>query len=68
MVRPLAVLVVLLFLATGHLRADAQIWDWLGEYAMNHDGFHGTLRIAESRRKCTASFTASRSIRNSPKP
>jgi len=34
--------------------ADAQISEWIGSYAMNHDGFQGTLRIADARVDCAA--------------
>jgi len=37
------------------LHADASRQDWLGEFAMNHDGHLGTLRIMASKRKCPTS-------------
>jgi hypothetical protein len=43
----------LLFLVPVQLRADADRQDWIGEYAMNHDGHLGTLRIMPSIRKCS---------------
>jgi hypothetical protein len=46
-----ATLFVLLVVPT-FARADAQIAEWFGEYAMNHDGFQGTLRIQDSKRDC----------------
>jgi hypothetical protein len=48
-----ATLFVLLAVPT-FARADAQIAEWFGEYAMNHDGFQGTLRIQDSTRDCAA--------------
>jgi hypothetical protein len=48
-----AILIVLLAIPTC-ARADAQIGEWIGEYAMNHDGFEGTLRIQDTKRDCTA--------------
>ena len=48
-----ATLFVLLAVPT-FARADAQIAEWFGEYAMNHDGFQGTLRIQDSKRDCAA--------------
>src|SRR5437660_1759960 len=37
------------------LLADAQIRDWLGQYAMNHDGHPGTLLIRDSKLGCATS-------------
>ena len=48
-----AILIVLLAIPTC-ARADAQIGEWIGEYAMNHDGFEGTLRIQDTKRECAA--------------
>ncbi len=38
-----------LLLLTPLLMADADRQDWIGEYAMNHDGHPGTLRILQGR-------------------
>ena len=35
--------------------ADAQIHEWYGEYAMNHDGWRGTLVISDSKADCASS-------------
>jgi hypothetical protein len=43
---------LLLFLFPVVLYADADLQDWIGEYAMNQDGHLGTLRIVASKRKC----------------
>jgi hypothetical protein len=32
--------------------ADAVVADWIGEYAMNHDGLRGTLHIADTKAEC----------------
>ena len=50
----LLVLVVglLVVLAPARTRADAQIAEWIGDYAMIHDGHRGTLRIADSKADC----------------
>jgi hypothetical protein len=32
--------------------ADAQIHEWIGTYDMNHDGWIGTLTIADSKMDC----------------
>jgi len=53
MARLFAVLVSVLLLPI-HVGADAQIAEWIGEFAMNHDGFQGTLRIEDSKRDCAA--------------
>jgi hypothetical protein len=51
--RLLAVVVgLLVLLAPARTRADAQIAEWIGEYAMIHDGHRGTLRIADSKADC----------------
>jgi len=34
------------------LHADANRQDWVGDYAMNHDGHLGTLHIVPSHKKC----------------
>jgi hypothetical protein len=52
MARLSAALVIVLLLAPVHVAADAQIGEWIGEYAMNHDGHQGTLRIEDSKRRC----------------
>jgi len=48
-----AILIVLLAIPTC-ARADAQIGEWIGEYAMKHDGFEGTLRSPTRLRRGTA--------------
>lgn len=51
--RLLAVVVgLLVLLAPARTRADAQVAEWIGEYAMIHDGHRGTLRIADSKADC----------------
>jgi len=32
--------------------ADAEKWDWYGDYSMNHDGWKGTLTITETKADC----------------
>jgi len=54
MARLCAALVAVCLLGSGHLRADAQVSEWIGEYAMSHDGLQGTLRVNDSRRDCAA--------------
>jgi hypothetical protein len=49
---PIALLVLLQ--APVHVGADAQIVEWIGEYAMNHDGHQGALHIDDSKRDCGA--------------
>jgi hypothetical protein len=48
----LGLLPVVFLFATGLARADAQVSEWIGTYTMNHDGFVGTLDIADSKRDC----------------
>lgn len=43
---------LLVLLAPARTRADAQVAEWIGEYAMFHDGHRGTLRIADSKADC----------------
>jgi hypothetical protein len=50
--RALALMTCVFLLFPLLLFADADRQDWIGEYAMNHDGHPGTLRIVPSRRKC----------------
>ena len=38
-----------------NLLADASKQDWFGDWAMNHDGFAGTLRIADTKVDCASS-------------
>src|SRR5688572_20131189 len=54
MLRLAAAVAGVLLLAALPIKADARIDDWVGEYAMNHDGFQGTLRIQDSKRDCAA--------------
>lgn len=54
--RHLALVVGLaVLLAPARIGADAQIAEWIGEYAMVHDGHQGTLRIVDSKRDCAGS-------------
>ncbi len=54
--RHLALVVGLaVFLAPARIGADAQIAEWIGDYAMIHDGHQGTLRIADSKADCATS-------------
>ena len=52
MARLATALLVMLLAAPQRAGADAQINEWIGDYAMNHDGFQGTLRIGDSRADC----------------
>lgn len=36
--------------------ADAQKAEWFGDWAMNHDGFSGTLRITDTKADCASSL------------
>jgi hypothetical protein len=45
-------LVAFLMLSPVLLCADADRLDWVGDYAMNHDGHPGTLRIVASKKGC----------------
>lgn len=54
--RHLALVVgLVVLLAPARIGADAQITEWIGDYAMVHDGHQGTLRIADSKRDCGSS-------------
>jgi hypothetical protein len=44
-----------LLLFPANLLADAEKRDWFGDWSMNHDGFAGTLRIAETKADCASS-------------
>jgi hypothetical protein len=44
-----------LLLLPANLFADATKREWFGEWAMNHDGHAGTLRIADSKVDCATS-------------
>lgn len=44
-----------LLLFPANLFADAVKKEWFGDWAMNHDGFAGTLRIAELKADCASS-------------
>jgi len=35
--------------------ADAQVYEWIGRYDMNHDGWTGTLTIEDSKQDCVTS-------------
>jgi hypothetical protein len=48
----LVCLVTFLLLCVPLLHSDADRQDWIGEFAMNHDGHTGTLSISASKRKC----------------
>jgi hypothetical protein len=51
--RHLALVVVLaVVIAPARTGADAQIAEWIGDYAMVHDGHQGTLRIADTKADC----------------
>ncbi len=43
---------LLVVFAPSHIRADAQVAEWIGQYAMIHDGHRGTLRIVDSKADC----------------
>jgi hypothetical protein len=45
-------LVTFLLLCIPLLHSDADRQDWIGEFAMNHDGHLGTLRISPPKKKC----------------
>ena len=38
-----------------HTFADAEKWEWIGKYSMNHDGHQGVLTIAEIKADCATS-------------
>lgn len=44
-----------LLLLPANLFADAQKQEWFGNWAMNHDGFAGTLRITDTKADCASS-------------
>jgi hypothetical protein len=44
-----------LFLFPDPLLADAQKGEWFGAWAMNHDGFAGTLKIVGTKADCASS-------------
>jgi hypothetical protein len=48
------ILIGLLLIPT-NLFADAKKTEWFGEWAMNHDGFAGTLRISDTKADCASS-------------
>src|SRR5882724_12603793 len=48
----LTIVVVLVLFFPTYLFADAQIQEWFGKYAMNHDGWIGTLIISDSKVHC----------------
>jgi hypothetical protein len=52
-VMTLTLISLLLFPAT--LLADAEKGEWFGQWAMNHDGFAGTLRIVDTKADCASS-------------
>jgi hypothetical protein len=54
MARLATALLVMLLAVPLRAGADAQINEWIGDYAMNHDGFQGTLRIGDARVDCAA--------------
>jgi hypothetical protein len=54
MARLATALLVMLLAIPLRAGADAQINEWIGDYAMNHDGFQGTLRIGDARVDCAA--------------
>ena len=54
MARLATALLVMLLAAPLRTSADAQINEWIGDYAMNHDGFQGTLRISDTKADCAA--------------
>ncbi len=43
-----------LLVLPANLFADAEKREWFGEWAMNHDGFVGNLRIAELKADCVS--------------
>jgi hypothetical protein len=43
---------LMLLLSPAPLLADAQKVDWFGSWAMNHDGFAGTLQIMDTKVDC----------------
>lgn len=43
---------LVLLVAPVRTGADAQIAEWIGDYAMNHDGHLGTLRITDTKADC----------------
>ncbi len=49
----LTLIALLLFPAP--LLADAEKGEWFGVWAMNHDGFAGTLRIVDTKADCASS-------------
>jgi hypothetical protein len=49
----LTLMILLLFPA--NLFADAAKKDWFGDWAMNHDGLSGTLRIVGTKADCASS-------------
>jgi len=46
---------LMLLVVPARIGADAQIAEWIGDYAMNHDGHRGTLTIADSKADCAGS-------------
>jgi hypothetical protein len=54
MLRSGAILLALCFFQC-HAFADAVIHEWIGRYAMNHDGWAGTLSISDSKQDCATS-------------
>jgi hypothetical protein len=47
---------LLLLLSPAPLLADAQKGDWFGTWAMNHDGFAGTLQISDTKADCPTAW------------
>jgi hypothetical protein len=47
--------VLVLTMVPMHGFADAEVGEWVGQYAMNHDGHHGTLSIRDSKMDCASS-------------
>ncbi len=45
-----------LLLFPTNIFADAQKQEWFGDWAMNHDGLAGTLRIADTKADCASSL------------
>lgn len=62
---------LVLLVAPARTGADAQVAEWIGDYAMNHDGHQGTLVIADTKADCAtsrwchlvASYTGSDGVR-----
>jgi len=52
--RRTSLVAVILSLGLAHPAAALTTRDWVGTYAMNHDGWRGTLTVAESKADCAS--------------